>query len=151
MHRNPPSPERSAENSSTHALRHLPTYEEVNIPYSLRLPTYRSSYIRRFHPYARYTTPSAEGFDSDNSDYYYDEDTLLDLTILDEYAPQQPEVPSTSANEIHAINQAGEVEDQDLSETEASLTDPDVHVELEGPRGAFLRIDTITPLHSTDS
>ena len=36
--------------------RYLPTYEESNIPYSLRLPSYRSSYVRRFHPYARYAT-----------------------------------------------------------------------------------------------
>ena len=40
--------------------RYLLTYEESIIPYSLRLPTYRSSYIRRFHPYARYITPSIE-------------------------------------------------------------------------------------------
>ena len=36
--------------------RYLPTYEESNIPYSLRLPSYRSSHVRRFHPYARYAT-----------------------------------------------------------------------------------------------
>ena len=40
--------------------RYLLTYEESNIPYSLRLPTYRSSYVRRFHPYARYITPSID-------------------------------------------------------------------------------------------
>jgi hypothetical protein len=40
--------------------RYLLTYEESVIPYSLRLPTYRSSYIRRFHPYARYITPSID-------------------------------------------------------------------------------------------
>jgi|SRR6266576_2958507 len=33
--------------------RYLPTYDAANIQYTLRLPTYRSSYIRRFHPYAR--------------------------------------------------------------------------------------------------
>lgn len=36
--------------------RYLPTYEESNIAYSLRLPSYRSSHVRRFHPYARYAT-----------------------------------------------------------------------------------------------
>ncbi|KAF8350429.1 hypothetical protein F5887DRAFT_300340 [Amanita rubescens] len=40
--------------------RYLLTYAESNIPYSLRLPTYRSSYVRRFHPYARYITPSID-------------------------------------------------------------------------------------------
>ncbi|SRR6266576_2423387 len=40
--------------------RYLLTYEESIVPYSLRLPTYRSSYIRRFHPYARYITPSID-------------------------------------------------------------------------------------------
>ena len=40
--------------------RYLPTYEESSIPYSLRLPSYRSSYVRRFHPYARYATASLE-------------------------------------------------------------------------------------------
>lgn len=34
--------------------RYLPSYEDANVSYSLRLPSYRSSYIRRFHPYARY-------------------------------------------------------------------------------------------------
>lgn len=33
--------------------RYLPTYDAANAQYTLRLPTYRSSYIRRFHPYAR--------------------------------------------------------------------------------------------------
>ncbi len=33
--------------------RYLPTYEETNAPYSLCLPAYRSSYIHRYHPYAR--------------------------------------------------------------------------------------------------
>ncbi|KAF8719056.1 hypothetical protein AX14_011519 [Amanita brunnescens Koide BX004] len=40
--------------------RYLLTYEEAIVPYSLRLPTYRSSYIRRFHPYARFITPSID-------------------------------------------------------------------------------------------
>ena len=37
--------------------RYLPSYQEANLPYSLRLPAYRSSYVRRFHPYARYCMP----------------------------------------------------------------------------------------------
>ena len=43
-------------NTDDNVTRHLPSYEEANIQYSLRLPAYRSSYIRRFHPYARYIT-----------------------------------------------------------------------------------------------
>ncbi len=44
-------PTQNSTNSSH--TRYLPTYEETNVPYSLRLPAYRSSYIHRFHPYAR--------------------------------------------------------------------------------------------------
>lgn len=40
--------------------RYLPTYEESNAPYSLRLPSYRSAYIHRFHPYPRYATSLTE-------------------------------------------------------------------------------------------
>jgi hypothetical protein len=40
--------------------RYLLTYEEFIVPYSLRLPTYRSSYIRRYHPYPRYITSSID-------------------------------------------------------------------------------------------
>ena len=50
------------ENATNCIPRHLPTYEAVNIPYSLRLPTYRSSYIRRFHPYARFVSPPTEDY-----------------------------------------------------------------------------------------
>ena len=42
------------DSAATNIVRYLPTYEETNLPYSYRLPTYRSSYIRRYHPYARY-------------------------------------------------------------------------------------------------
>jgi hypothetical protein len=45
----------SQNNSTTpNHTRYPPSYEAANVSYSLRLPTYRSSYIRRFHPYARY-------------------------------------------------------------------------------------------------
>lgn len=44
----PPGDDTRGEN-----CRHLPTYDAANTQYTLRLPTYRSSYIRRFHPYAR--------------------------------------------------------------------------------------------------
>lgn len=40
--------------------RYLLTYEESIVPYSLRLPTYRSSYIRRFHPYPRFIASSID-------------------------------------------------------------------------------------------
>jgi hypothetical protein len=46
------------DSAATNIIRYLPTYEEANnLPYSYRLPTYRSSYIRRYHPYARYAAP----------------------------------------------------------------------------------------------
>lgn len=80
--------------------RYLPTYEESNAPYSLRLPSYRSSYIRRFHPYARFTTLLIEErymvsmlavragwtyFDQSKDDCDHgDEGPLLNLSILDE-------------------------------------------------------------------
>ncbi|KAF8736690.1 hypothetical protein AX14_014170 [Amanita brunnescens Koide BX004] len=63
--------------------RYLPTYEESNAPYSLRLPSYRSSYIRRFHPYARFTTLLIEERYMDDCDHG-DEGPLLNLSILDE-------------------------------------------------------------------
>ena len=47
-------------NTNFNVTRYLPTYEETNGPYSLRLPAYRSSYIHRFHPYARVTTSLLE-------------------------------------------------------------------------------------------
>lgn len=89
--------------------RYLPTYNVANTQYTLRLPTYRSSYIRRFHPYARIPRFVEEvrqlNFvflyarlltrrkdDSDND--LYDEGTLLDLRILG--TPVEPQLPITA-------------------------------------------------------
>jgi hypothetical protein len=47
---------------SFNRARYLPTYEECNAPYSLRLPSYRSSHVRRFHPYARYAATFQEDY-----------------------------------------------------------------------------------------
>ena len=47
-------------NTNFNQTRYLPTYEESNAPYSLRLPCYRSTYIHRFHPYPRYATTLSE-------------------------------------------------------------------------------------------
>jgi len=78
--------------------RHLPAYEETNIPYSFRLPTYRSSYIRRFHPYARYVTLSIDEDDMDEGDLGGDQ-ALLDLGILGQPALLHLAVPAAPAND----------------------------------------------------
>lgn len=68
--------------------RYLPTYQDAVMPYSLRLPAYRSSYIRRYHPYARYVTPPVqEPFMEDT----YHEEPLLDLSILNRRIQTVPE------------------------------------------------------------
>ncbi|KAF8350436.1 hypothetical protein F5887DRAFT_1069453 [Amanita rubescens] len=83
---------------SGNAPRHLPAYEETNIPYSFRLPTYRSSYVRRFHPYARYVTVPIDEDDMDEGDFGVDQ-TLLDLGILGQSALLHHAAPAAPANE----------------------------------------------------
>ncbi|KAF8672773.1 hypothetical protein AX14_005521 [Amanita brunnescens Koide BX004] len=65
---------------SFNRARYLPTYEECNAPYSLRLPSYRSSHVRRFHPYARYAATFQEDYIDDCD--HGDGEALLDLSIL---------------------------------------------------------------------
>ncbi|KAF8623327.1 hypothetical protein AX15_006405 [Amanita polypyramis BW_CC] len=105
-------------NTNHNATRRLPTYEEANIPYSLRLPTYRSSYIRRFHPYARYTTCSMEEQymvqllasppthlffltrkKDDSHGDHREEETPLDLRILEDPAQVFPTLPAEERTE----------------------------------------------------
>lgn len=77
--------------------RYLPTYDVANTHYTLRLPAYRSSYIRRFHPYARIRFVEEPALvwqlsflytclltrrKNDRYNDLYDEGTLLDLRIL---------------------------------------------------------------------
>ncbi|KAF8623341.1 hypothetical protein AX15_006416 [Amanita polypyramis BW_CC] len=81
---------------NSNIIHYLPTYEETIIPYSLRLPTYRSSYIRRFHPYARYTTPPADDCDMDGTG----EEPLLNLSTLGERIPVPGEVTTTDERVI---------------------------------------------------
>jgi len=71
--------------AATNLTRYLPTYEEANLPYSYRLPTYRSSYIRRYHPYARYTASPPPEYVMDGGDHI-DEGTPLDDHRLDVFA-----------------------------------------------------------------
>ncbi|KAF8721593.1 hypothetical protein AX14_010273 [Amanita brunnescens Koide BX004] len=71
-------------------MRHLPAYEEINMPYSFRLPTYRSSYIRRFHPYARYVSLSIKEYDMDDSEFRGDQAPY----ILGERALQHDTTPA---------------------------------------------------------
>ncbi|KAK2466669.1 hypothetical protein APHAL10511_000927 [Amanita phalloides] len=90
---NPKSTAFAQDHSSSDPTRHLPTYEEATIQYSFRLPAYRSSYIRRFHPYARYATRYIGEYDMDNddSDHTYDE-VPLDLRALEEPIPIPPTI-----------------------------------------------------------
>ncbi|KAM6500235.1 hypothetical protein JOM56_003249 [Amanita muscaria] len=96
-------------------IRHLPSYEEATGPYSLRLPSYRSSYIRRFHPYPRYVTPPPACDSSDDHD-----DDVLDLSILDHRVRQLPverEAPvdeQDNDNEQENAGEDGEDEEEDV-------------------------------------
>lgn len=103
MDPNNPSPQ------SGNVMRRLPAYEETNIPYSFRLPTYRSSYIRRFHPYARYVSLSIKEYDmvcaffmitrhvltsKQDEDEFGGDEAPLDLHILGERALQHDTTPT---------------------------------------------------------
>lgn len=92
--------------------RRLPAYEETNIPYSFRLPTYRSSYIRRFHPYARYVSLSIKEYEmvcaffmitrhvltsEQDEDEFRGDEAPLDLNILGERALQHDTMPAAPA------------------------------------------------------
>lgn len=88
----------SSGNDTQSNARFLPTYDAANTQYTLRLPTYRSSYLRRFHPYARISRFVEEQapvrwlsfiflyaclLTRTQDDHLYDEGTpLLDLHIL---------------------------------------------------------------------
>ncbi|KIL71405.1 hypothetical protein M378DRAFT_6152 [Amanita muscaria Koide BX008] len=68
--------------------RYLPTYKEANVSYSLRLPAYRSTLIRRYHPYARYSISAHEKC-MNTSDI---DDSLdsLDLSVIYRLVQQSP-------------------------------------------------------------
>ncbi|KAK2466671.1 hypothetical protein APHAL10511_000929 [Amanita phalloides] len=79
--------------------RYLPTYEEANIPYSLRLPTYRSSYARRFHPYARFVSHPLREYDEHDEELEDPQDSeSLDGSVLQLHDI----VPTPSANSFVA-------------------------------------------------
>ena len=114
--------------NSSHA-RYLPSYEETNAPYSLRLPAYRSSYIHRFHPYARVSMSFFEdqylvstlvpdflwaafdqAKDSDDRDYGdTNEDFLLDLSILDEPVASMSVTPMATSDNVRSGHNNQEV------------------------------------------
>ncbi|KAK2466663.1 hypothetical protein APHAL10511_000921 [Amanita phalloides] len=79
--------------ATDNSIRYLPTYEDATTQYSLRLPTYRSSYIRRFHPYPRSMARIVERFDMDddgNETDQVDGETFLDLSVLEGPVPSAP-------------------------------------------------------------
>ena len=114
--------------------RYLPTYEESNAPYSLRLPSYRSAYIHRFHPYPRYAISLAKeqymvsifGLRSrwmdldpskDDCDHGDEPEPLLNLSILNGFVRT---IPQATAEPVAAFadgpfvqqNEEGRVEEQ---------------------------------------
>ncbi|KIL71399.1 hypothetical protein M378DRAFT_154955 [Amanita muscaria Koide BX008] len=96
------------ESMNTSSTSYLPTYEDAIVSYSLRLPTYRSSYIRRYHPYARYTTPIVQEQFTDEIDY---DEPVLDLSILARRVEPVRVEPTTikDANQCHNLPEhAGE-------------------------------------------
>ncbi|KAM6500236.1 hypothetical protein JOM56_003250 [Amanita muscaria] len=107
--------------------RYLPAYDETIVPYSLRLPTYRSSYIRRFHPYARYITPAIEDHHTDG--FYRDSDEeLLDLSIIVQRVDPPPENPEVRKNDLRAaiIGPSGRARElPEVNEAQVDNIDPD--------------------------
>ncbi|KAK2465566.1 hypothetical protein APHAL10511_002458 [Amanita phalloides] len=113
-------------NANFSTIRHLPTYEEANKPYSLRLPTYRSSYIRRYHPYARYSASFVEErFMVEDVADHDDEESLPDLSILYEPIPQMHDALGDSHLAQSLEDQVGERRDE-LSEAGLVIVDPGV-------------------------
>ncbi|KAF8350427.1 hypothetical protein F5887DRAFT_1069444 [Amanita rubescens] len=81
--------------------RYLPTYDAANTQYTLRLPSYRSSYIHRFHPYARITR-FIEEQDVDNSNNEQPgEGTPLDLRVLG--GPVEVLLPTASEGNLNKV------------------------------------------------
>ncbi|KAF8640778.1 hypothetical protein AX17_000427 [Amanita inopinata Kibby_2008] len=81
--------------------RYLPPYRDTVIPYTLRLPTYRSSYARRYHPYARYFTVRVEEDDLVDGDR--DSEIVLDLAILVPQIPLAMPVNNLQLNPIEEL------------------------------------------------
>lgn len=71
---------------------YLPIYEEVNLSYSYRLPTYRSSYMRRYHPYPRYIVSATD------ENLLDDELDAHDEAPLDLYLSIAPAMPEAAPN-----------------------------------------------------
>ncbi|KAK2459835.1 hypothetical protein APHAL10511_008156 [Amanita phalloides] len=115
----------SAQNTNLSTTRHLPTYEEADIPYSLRLPTYRSSYIRRYHPYPRYSASLVEERFMDDVGDHDDEESLLDLSILYEPVPQMHDALSDPHLAQNPEDQVGERRDEPREAT-LVIVDPDI-------------------------
>ncbi|KAF8346838.1 hypothetical protein F5887DRAFT_1072933 [Amanita rubescens] len=141
-------PTQSSTNSSH--TRYLPTYEETNAPYSLRLPAYRSSYIHRFHPYARVSMSFFEeryivsglipdlrwvafdqAKDPDDRDYGdNNEGCLLDLSILDEPIASMSVTPMATSDNARSAHHNQEVQIGEQSdvrpEIPSVIVDPDM-------------------------
>ncbi|PFH52647.1 hypothetical protein AMATHDRAFT_2043 [Amanita thiersii Skay4041] len=66
----------------------LPSYEETLVQYSLRLPTYRSGYVHRYHPYTRCDAPQTEEDLLEGEDI--DEASLTDMLPLDSASQPSP-------------------------------------------------------------
>ncbi|KAK2464746.1 hypothetical protein APHAL10511_003164 [Amanita phalloides] len=133
-------------NANFSTTRHLPTYEEADIPYSLRLPAYRSSYIRRYHPYARYSASIVEErFMVEDVGDHDDEESLLDLSILYETIPQMRDAlgdPHLAQNPEDQVgerrDEAPEIINGDLGEEQEVERDNVEHSRQPSP---FLRLD----------
>jgi len=153
-------PTQNSTNSSH--IRYLPTYEETNASYSLRLPAYRSSYIHRFHPYARVSMSFFEEryIDLDDRDHAdTNESFLLNLSILDEPVASMSVTPMTTPDDACSAHHDQEVqigEQPDVQrEIPLVIVNPDminVHLneqedEQEDVRqpSPFLRIDLTEP------
>ncbi|KIL61290.1 hypothetical protein M378DRAFT_167105 [Amanita muscaria Koide BX008] len=132
------------------AVRPLPSYDDVNVPYSLRLPAYRSSYMRRYHPYPRYYTPTQQ-HDTDIS-----ADEPLDLSILEVpilppiIHPAAPDAVQNVNNVQEQANAAQEI--QEGNEEPVAVVDPGVVYanpepqDEEGNQAApFLRVEWSIP------
>ncbi|KAM6498781.1 hypothetical protein JOM56_006729 [Amanita muscaria] len=118
---------------NTNSTRCLPVYEDAVVSYSLRLPTYRSSYIRRYHPYARYATPIVQEQFMVTYEIDYDE-PFLDLSILDRRVEPIRVEPTTVEDTNHCHNLSGnpgEEQPHELPEAPVPTADAEA-VDLDG-------------------
>ncbi|KAM6500246.1 hypothetical protein JOM56_003260 [Amanita muscaria] len=102
---------------------YLPVYEEVNLSYSYRLPTYRSSYMRRYHPYPRYiVSPTDENLD--DGLYAHGEAPLhLDISV----APMMLEAAAPAPN-VERVEDHLDVHEDPAEKRSEKFTRPSVFV-----------------------